>query len=78
MNKNFYIRLYNGLILLLVLILSISLISCINTMKEKKGSIYAFSTYIDITLYYNDNQDIESIYKNVINIFNEINKLTDR
>ena len=27
--------------LLLVLILSISLISCINTMKEKKGSIYA-------------------------------------
>ena len=42
MNKNFYIRLYNGLILLLVLILSISLISCINTMKEKKGSIYAY------------------------------------
>lgn len=81
MNMNLFKRLRNIFVLSIILI-SISLFcsintGCINTMKEKKGSIYAFSTYIDITLYY-ENQDIDNIYKEVTNILNDYNKLTNR
>lgn len=80
MNRYSFKRLYRGLIYIL---LPLSLLccfntGCVNTKKAKNGSIYAFSTYIDITLHYEEEQNINEIYQNVINIFNEINKLTNR
>lgn len=78
MNMNSFNRQYKILILLFIMLICSCLLSCINTKKEKKGSIYAFSTYIDITLYYNEDQDIDLIYQEITKIFNDINKLTDR
>lgn len=78
MNVNSFNRQYKILILMFIMLLCCCLLSCINTRKEKKGSIYAFSTYIDITLYYNDDQDIDLIYQNVTYILNNLSKLTDK
>lgn len=70
MNKLFIFKLFN---LILLLLISVMLLSC-QRLETKKGSVYAFSTLIDISITSNNAKDD---YKNIEEIFLYYHKLCD-
>ena len=70
MNRSFNFR-FTSIILLIFI--TIFLLSC-EKYETKKGSVYAFSTLIDISITSND---VDNDYNNIVDIINNIHKLCD-
>lgn len=67
----------NKIIIVLIISLSILLLSSCSQVIEKKGSIYAMKTYIDITLYSNSKEKNNNAYNEIEKIYKDIHKLAD-
>lgn len=67
----------NRIIIILVICFSIFVLVCCSSIKEKKGSIYAMNTFIDITLYSDSNDKNIHAFNEIENIYKEIHKLAD-
>lgn len=75
MNKSTFTKQFKKLLIIIVIsFILLVLVSC-KKLQEKSGSVYAFSTFINITIA--SSGDVQKYYNDVVAIYEEYNKLCD-